>query len=227
MKYSSVGIYLYRIATAHSLFPGYRWLHEHSKILHRDISLNNLMLRKEGGNVYAVLNNLDLAVNVDAQGQSSKHRTGTKPFMAIDLLGGDPTVHLYRHDLESLFYVLVWIITRYHNGKEITNPPLQDWAGSDHRDLLKTKALFLLEGSPEPTDNFKSFRGHVSDMRTMFQGGHSARRKAIEDSKYKAESQGGPGTSHFAYDTLGGSVTFDTFQRILDACLDSATLGSD
>ncbi|KAF8274785.1 hypothetical protein EI94DRAFT_1713047, partial [Lactarius quietus] len=112
------------------IFKCYRWLYDVPKILHRDISLNNLMLRKEGGNVYAVLNDLDLAVNVDVQRPSSKHRTGTKPFMAIDLLRGDPTAHMYRHDLESLFYVLVWITTRFHNGKEIANPPLQDWADS-------------------------------------------------------------------------------------------------
>ena len=59
------------------------------KILHRDISLNNLMFRKEDGNVYAVLNNLDLAIDVDVQSLSSKHHTGTKPFMAIDLLSRD------------------------------------------------------------------------------------------------------------------------------------------
>ncbi|KAF8259156.1 hypothetical protein EI94DRAFT_1617367 [Lactarius quietus] len=93
------------------IFKCYQWLHDVPKILHRDISLNNLMLRKEGNNVYTVLNNLDLTVHVDAQGQSSKHRTGTKPFMAIAFLCHDLTVHLYHHNLESLFYVLVWITT--------------------------------------------------------------------------------------------------------------------
>jgi serine/threonine protein kinase len=128
VKYSSVGInFQYHVATAHGLVPGYRWLYEVPKILHRDISLNNLMLRKEDGNIYAVLNDLDLAVNADVQSQSSKHRTGTKPFMAIDLLSGEPTVHMYRHDLESLFYVLVWIISRFHDGVEIEKPPLQEW----------------------------------------------------------------------------------------------------
>ncbi|KAF8268047.1 hypothetical protein EI94DRAFT_1451000, partial [Lactarius quietus] len=115
----------------YSLFPGYQWLHNVLEILHRDISLNNLMLRKEGNNVYAVLNDFDLTVNVDAQGQSSKHCTGTKPFMVFDLLGGNPTLHLYCHDLESLFYVLVWITTRFHNGEDIMDPPLQDWADGE------------------------------------------------------------------------------------------------
>ena len=37
-------------------------------------------------------------------------RTGTSPFMAIDLLRSGPVpIHLYRHDLESFFYVLVYV----------------------------------------------------------------------------------------------------------------------
>ena len=68
------------------LILGYRWLFEVPKILHRDISLNNLMLRKEGDKIYAVLNDFDLAVSADVKSTSSKQRTGTKPFMAIDLL---------------------------------------------------------------------------------------------------------------------------------------------
>ena len=39
-----------------------------------------------------------------------RSRTGTGPFMAIDLLRKGPVpLHLYRHDLESFFYVLVYV----------------------------------------------------------------------------------------------------------------------
>ena len=39
-----------------------------------------------------------------------RHQTGTGPFMAMDLLRSSmPSLHLYRYDLESLFYVLVYI----------------------------------------------------------------------------------------------------------------------
>jgi len=44
------------------------------------------MLRKEGAKVYGVLNNFNLAVGADVQSVSSKQRTSTKRFMAIDLL---------------------------------------------------------------------------------------------------------------------------------------------
>jgi hypothetical protein len=77
------------------------------------------MLRKEGDKVYAVLNDFDLAVSADVKSTSSKQCTGTKPFMAIDLLQPDPPVHMYCHDLESMFYVLIWTTSHFHNGDEI------------------------------------------------------------------------------------------------------------
>ena len=130
MKYSSACIRLRYLCVRRLivLILGYRWLFEVPKILHRDISLNNLMLRKEGDKVYAVLNNFNLAVSADVKSTLSKQRTGTKPFMAIDLLRPDPLVHMCRHDLESIFYVLVWITSRFHGGKEIADAPLQEWA---------------------------------------------------------------------------------------------------
>jgi hypothetical protein len=81
------------------LIPAYRWLFEVPKILHWDISQHNLMLRKEDGRVYGVLNDLDLAVDADVKSASLKQRTGTKPFMAIDLLRPDPPVHMYQGEV--------------------------------------------------------------------------------------------------------------------------------
>ena len=129
MRYSNVSSLIqYSSAVTHRLDAGHRWLFEHAGISHRDISLDNLMLRKDGGKVYGVLNDMDLAVSVGVTNPSSKQRTGTKPFMAIDLLRPDPPVHMYRHDLESMFYVLTWITSRFHDGEEIADPPLQEWA---------------------------------------------------------------------------------------------------
>ena len=53
----------------------------------------------------------------DAEGDGPKdgpvkprYRTGTGPFMALDLLrDGSVPLHVYRHDLESFFYVLVYV----------------------------------------------------------------------------------------------------------------------
>ena len=177
------------------------------------------MLRKEGGNVYAILIDLDLAVNVDAQSPSSKHRMGTKPFTAIDLLSEESTEHLHRHDLESLFYVVVWITSRFQDGKEIPNTPLQGWAEGKHQRVVDSKSAFLSTLAPLPTKGFASFGRHIYRLRRMFHDGCEARTKAIEDSILDSGLEGGPKTSQFANDMLGGFVTFDTFQRILDTDL--------
>jgi hypothetical protein len=199
------------------VFIGYRWLFEIPKILHRDISLNNLMLRKEDDKVYAVLNDFDLAVSADVKSTSSKQRTGTKPFMAIDLLRPDPPVHMYRHDLESMFYVLVWTTSRFHNGGEIGMPPLQEWADNDGVTLTEKKSFFVMMSEPPPlTPQFGSFRRWVVSMQTIFRDGFYSRTKYLaERSLASLESS----SSSFEDETLGGFVTFDKFQAILDTKL--------
>jgi hypothetical protein len=85
------------------------------------------MFRREGNQIQGVLNDFDLSSIVDPNitNDSSNQRTGTKPFMAIDLLiTSRPPKHLYRHDLESFPYVLLFLASRYQDGLEINNPPL-------------------------------------------------------------------------------------------------------
>ena len=53
------------------------------------------------------------------------HRTGTVPFMAIEILhDGSKTKNRPTHDLESLFYVLLWICSNYSGpNNSIRNDP--------------------------------------------------------------------------------------------------------
>jgi hypothetical protein len=128
------------------------------------------MLHKEGDKMYGVLNDLDLAVGADVKSSTlSKQCTGTKPFMAINLLWPDPPAHMYRHDLESMFYVLIWITSRFHNGKEITDPPLQEWADQGSVALVKDKSFFIMMSKPPLLiQQFGSFGHWVVSMQTMF-----------------------------------------------------------
>ena len=50
-----------------------------------------------------------------AEAEALNNRTGTVPFMALDLLTEDGPVpkHLYRHDLESFLWVLIWAAVHY------------------------------------------------------------------------------------------------------------------
>jgi hypothetical protein len=136
--------------------------------------------------------------------------------MAIDLIHPDPTVHMYRHDLELIFYVLVWITSRFHDVQEIAHPPLQEWADNDDLLLVEKKGLSLCPCLPDEQNNFESFGCCIIFMQAMFHDGLWAR------SRYIWELSVGPQTSspvHFVNDTLGGFVTFDKFQTSLDASL--------
>jgi hypothetical protein len=63
--------------------------------------------------------------------------------MALDLHGRDPLVHMCRHDLESLFYVLIWITSRFHHGEEVADPPLQPWEIQSNPSMLATKSHLI------------------------------------------------------------------------------------
>jgi hypothetical protein len=57
-----------------------------------------------------MLIDLDLAKELGSGRSGARCRTSTMEFMAIEVLHGFS--HTYRHDLESFFYVLVWLCGR-------------------------------------------------------------------------------------------------------------------
>ena len=73
---------------------------------HRDISANNLMYdRDEKGHVIGVLNDFDLSIVSSLAEEFGTERTGTVPFMAIDLMecSDKSLVHLYGTFMCSCF----------------------------------------------------------------------------------------------------------------------------
>lgn len=104
--------------------PGLHDLRYKAFILHRDVSLANIMCEVIEGKPRFILNDFDLACHLDDQGEpkgaTSNHRTGTLPFVAVDLLFDIDTLspkdalrnpplktHRLRHDFESLFWTIV------------------------------------------------------------------------------------------------------------------------
>ncbi|POG61764.1 hypothetical protein GLOIN_2v1426031, partial [Rhizophagus irregularis DAOM 181602=DAOM 197198] len=59
-----------------------------------------------------VLTNIRLRNVIKKKKDSQCHRTGTLPFMAIEILKHNAE-HTFQHDLESFFYVLCWICCEY------------------------------------------------------------------------------------------------------------------
>ncbi|KAI1823925.1 hypothetical protein F4861DRAFT_549292 [Xylaria intraflava] len=83
-------------------------------ILHRDISINNLIINEDDKNPSwsSFLIDLDLAIKVDRiQPSGAQAKTGTRAFMAVGVLYGDS--HSFMDDLESFFWVLFWICIHY------------------------------------------------------------------------------------------------------------------
>jgi serine/threonine protein kinase len=80
--------------------------------LHRDISENNIIITdpKEADGFTGMLIDEDLAKEIGSGRSGARHQTGTMEFMAIQVL--QRVAHTYRHDLESFFYVLLWICAR-------------------------------------------------------------------------------------------------------------------
>ena len=90
----------------------HRSLYLVGKILHRDISENNIIITdpRRANGFTGMLIDLDLAKQVGSSRSGARHQTGTMQFMAIEVLR--KAAHTFRHDLESFFYVLLWICGR-------------------------------------------------------------------------------------------------------------------
>ncbi len=117
------------------------------EILHRDISENNIIITnpKQADGFVGMLIDLDLAKVLNSERSGARHQTGTMEFMAIQVL--QRAAHTYRHDLESFFYVLLWICARrsWELGYEHQFDPrpsksvLRDWYVGSFEEIARSK----------------------------------------------------------------------------------------
>lgn len=116
------------------------------RILHRDISPNNILMTGDGSDgLKGMLIDLDLAKFLDGKPSGAQHITGTIQFMAIEVLRG--VDHTYRHDLESFFYVLLWLCAQrsWENGlygedeRQPTKSFLHRWSVGNYDLICRVK----------------------------------------------------------------------------------------
>ena len=87
------------------LVAGHGTLYFHHHVLHQDISQSNILLvpiNDKSQDRYGFLIDLDYAADVvadslECMSTGAPHRTGTLPYMAIDILNGDHGSHLYHY----------------------------------------------------------------------------------------------------------------------------------
>src|SRR6185437_458619 len=134
----------------------YELSNSNDEILHRDLSLWNFKCYAVNGKSIAVLIDYDLSAVLmhleENRVATSKHRTGTTPFMARELLKKPPdgvvVRHIFAHELESWLYTLVHVLLGYTNDTP-EGDPLRNWALSDWDRVHIEKNDFFNEGVDE------------------------------------------------------------------------------
>ncbi|OSD02311.1 hypothetical protein PYCCODRAFT_1435643, partial [Trametes coccinea BRFM310] len=144
-----------------------------AQILHRDVSAYNIMWQPSDESPDRkgkfILCDFDLAIvtgggaavpatPAKTRVATAPHRTGTLPFLAIELIKSPETLHRLHHDYESLFWVVLWCAMKadYHK------------VGTDRKaiDKLLNKwesiypEVILLEKKDDLTVSGRSFTRH-------------------------------------------------------------------
>ncbi|KAJ8514601.1 hypothetical protein ONZ45_g7881 [Pleurotus djamor] len=162
----------------------HQWVHDVAGIMHRDVSLNNMMYREMNGQMYGVLNDFDLAsllVDLD-KGPQSLQRTGTRIYMAFDLLSSpNPPRHLNRHDLESFFYILLDVIHNPH-GQSLN---MGTWFALDDLSLSSIKRAAcsitsLRDAALSSCAAFVPFLSQIQDLWNQYIMNLRARDRGVE-----------------------------------------------
>jgi hypothetical protein len=137
-------------------------------ILHRDISINNLMINEDKDNPSwpSFLIDLDLAIKENRDSSSgAQGKTGTRAFMAIGALLGEQ--HSFMHDLESFFWVLFWICIHYDaQGKAIGPTDFDDWNYENDDKLVAAKKGEIADEEDFLKKAHKNFTPHYRPLIT-------------------------------------------------------------
>ncbi|KAE9392628.1 hypothetical protein BT96DRAFT_924607 [Gymnopus androsaceus JB14] len=194
----------------------HEWVYTHPRVLHRDISQANIMFRRDATKkIYGVLNDYDLAALVDERhAPTSGHRTGTKPYMAHEQQRTGWTGPLfYRHDLESLFYVILLLVYHYQRpGVKAEKLEFVKWftEGDDFIYKEKSNLLRVVDFSwiAAPQPFFGAFRYWLQTIRDSLVDGFSDQGLALRKARVG-------GQISFDLETLGDNFSYKTMSAVM------------
>ncbi|KAF8347992.1 hypothetical protein F5887DRAFT_1157572 [Amanita rubescens] len=192
------------------------------RVLHRDLSINNLMCDKKRTGHIGVLLDWDLASLIDELNavipSNAQHRTGTIPFMSISLLKGNPP-HKYCHDLESFFYILIWAAVHFDLRKKRCLPPapaFKKWNNSDLLEAAQPKVNCLAfpdELAPFILDDFNVlFLTWINPLRELFNEAYSTRANELG---LEFKMQDAAAWSEARLKRLEKQITFESFMSAI------------
>ncbi|KAJ7749058.1 hypothetical protein DFH07DRAFT_1062436 [Mycena maculata] len=178
-----VGVPLRTYANSKSLVKGLQTAVDHhliayeAGVIHRDISEGNILFDEV--TLEAFLVDWDYAEftpdglmnfkrwfpkraadakekNYTNNDKSLKERTGTFSFLAIQILGNTEVPHNAGHDLESVYWLLVWIILRHTTFPGRTSTACHELFDHDTKAAIAMKKEWLLTDPPFDPDHLLS-----------------------------------------------------------------------
>lgn len=110
---------------------GHRSLYQDARILHQDVSLDNIIITdaQDHGEPRGILIDLDSAMELDNRQALDEQIIGTRRFMAIGVLKSRR--HTYRHDLESFLYVFLFVVIANRSENLPATSMLRRWSSQD------------------------------------------------------------------------------------------------
>ena len=187
--------------------------------------------RNKKGKVFGVLTDFDLSSwKVDLAKdymRTSQQRTGTPPYMAYGLLKGSDASHLYRHDVESIFYIMLMLATRYEirapkrgegGGVQILQEPrklpFDGWFDQpSYEQLADSKRGFIADtGNLNLSPVFEDFRHWLQVLRVSFRRGVRSKETHADlvDEYEHEKKRRRKAMPQFDEETLGGHIYYST-----------------
>lgn len=186
----------------------------------------------DGDRLQGYVIDLDLAIEVDdkvesiKKGPSTRYRTGTAPFIALDLLRRPeavnfPTWHLPRFDIESFIWVFTWVLHHYSAPVALSNGTVQRaWKAAPDFDSkfniddgYQVKATKLLWANSRPSNLVEvdsSFDSLKPLMRTLLD-------QVIQTYKYEDDLiESNPNADEGEFVDLNGLLDVDNILQILE-----------
>ncbi|KAJ3859518.1 hypothetical protein EV359DRAFT_86316 [Lentinula novae-zelandiae] len=206
------------------------WGWKYPRILHRDISIGNIMVREKDRLKCGVLNDWDLAIwlNEWKEGSTSKFRTGTKPYMAYEQHSSEwQGPHRFRHDLESVFYVILLLVSLYSTPNEkillhsTGDHRYEKWHQPNDEYLRGQKVMIIHAGNWQtfPQPFFSGFDSWLIVLqRSLWYGlsGLNMHQAVERDAKRPLKPGRRPRkVPFFDEDTLGGNFSYEKVVMIM------------
>ena len=193
------------------------------------------MYRLMDGKIYGVLMDYDISAwrtpPTSNGAPTPKSRCGTLLFMSHELLADADEPHLYRHEVESFFYMMLflttqnelrappggehsWLCLQKREGRE--ELPYNDWVDRSSRSYLSCRksALIRRVNNLDLSPSFEDFGDWLRALYRSLRQGYGAKQdhqiKLLDQWEDSSQSGDDESTLQFDDETLGGHVCYSS-----------------